>query len=72
VDLVAAAVGNVAQLLDVDVDEFTGRGAFVAADRPVARWPLVAGADVAIHAEPSFQDHPTACRTVRNLAGQYT
>ncbi len=31
-DFVAAAVGNPAQLLDVDVDQFAGSGAFVAAD----------------------------------------
>ncbi|ALC27028.1 hypothetical protein ABE83_07995 [Streptomyces sp. CFMR 7] len=29
---VAAAVGDPAQLLDVDVDQFAGTGAFVAAD----------------------------------------
>ncbi|CAK7282837.1 hypothetical protein SGPA1_20812 [Streptomyces misionensis JCM 4497] len=32
-DLVAAAVRDAAELLDVDVDEFAGTGAFVAADR---------------------------------------
>jgi len=32
-DLVAAAVGDAAEVLDVDVDEFAGAGAFLAADR---------------------------------------
>jgi hypothetical protein len=32
VDLVAAAVGDVAEFLDVDVDEFAWAVAFVAAD----------------------------------------
>jgi hypothetical protein len=32
--LVAAAVGDVAELLDVDVDQVTGRGVFIAADGP--------------------------------------
>ncbi|MBB2933553.1 hypothetical protein FHX82_000573 [Amycolatopsis bartoniae] len=33
-DAVPASVGDVAQLLDVHVDQFTGSGMFVAADRP--------------------------------------
>jgi hypothetical protein len=34
VDFVGAAVGDVAEFLDVDVDQVAGCGMFVAADRP--------------------------------------
>lgn len=41
-DIVAAAVGDAAELLDVDVDQFAGPGAFVAA-RGFAGGPIAGG-----------------------------
>jgi hypothetical protein len=57
VGAVAAALGDAAQLLDVEVDELAGRRALVAADDPPA-WPVQHGQPVQAVAAPEAVHGP--------------